>query len=277
MKFFLPEVKLEGSKYLYFCKDRPRYATATDIFCLDDERIIIASMYESKLYLSRVEEGQLNIIQELKTKKPIDLFDFKDNLIVSANAFLDGISTFELENNEIKLIKNIRTPKNIRVHGVHIIDSDRIIFASNNHLVNSISKREVYNCVKLPCKAKDILIHNNKLIAIVSETYPDKKPVNNSKTYLQIYNLETLELLNQVSFEGQADAMSIYKENIFVTIQDLDAVFIFKLKDNEITFTKSIDGFNFPHGIHINLGKMFVTNYGDNSIQILDVEKIIES
>ena len=64
-------------------------------------------------------------------------------------------------------------------------------------------------------------------------------------------------------------------ENGFITVQGDDEVVYFKFVDNKLNIEKRIGGFSFPHGIDYKNNKVAITNYGDNTIRIFDVNELI--
>ena len=46
-------------------------------------------------------------------------------------------------------------------------------------------------------------------------------------------------------------------------------------KDNKLHIEKRISGFNFPHGVDYKNNRIAITNYGDNTIRIFDVNELI--
>ena len=64
-------------------------------------------------------------------------------------------------------------------------------------------------------------------------------------------------------------------EDGFITVQGDDTVVHFKFVDNKLHIEKRIGGFNFPHGIDYKNNRIAITNYGDNTIRIFDVNELI--
>jgi hypothetical protein len=48
----------------------------------------------------------------------------------------------------------------------------------------------------------------------------------------------------------------------------------FKFIDNKLSIVKRIGGFTFPHGVDCKNGKVAITNYGDNTIRIFDINEL---
>jgi hypothetical protein len=97
------------------------------------------------------------------------------------------------------------------------------------------------------------------------------------ESILYLFNLNTLEKLDEVSFHGQTDSLTLSGEDGFITIQGDDTVLHFKLIDDKLSIVKRIGGFDFPHGIDATETKVAITNYGDNTIRVFELEELINS
>jgi|688.fasta_scaffold00011_23 hypothetical protein len=286
IKFKLPELDLSQYKKLY-CGKETRLATATSVSFVDYNTILVPSLLGKKIYLIDINNNSFNIIDEIDCGVYIDLIDFKDNTIITANALspehIDGsISIFKLENRKIKFIKEIIVKKNLRVHGCRFIDNDNIIVASNDKLNSGIyfinlNTNEHTNYVKFNDRVKDILIKDDKLLIITSENAPTKNGeyIDNNST-LYIYDLQSMKKLGELVFEGQVDSICMNDNNGFITVQGKHSLLHFELNGNELIYKKYISGFNFPHGIATMDDKVIITNYGDNSVDIYELEELIK-
>jgi DNA-binding beta-propeller fold protein YncE len=76
---------------------------------------------------------------------------------------------------------------------------------------------------------------------------------------------------------SHGDCIRYYKGIIFISNQVNDTIDILQLKDNIITIIDCITGFSFPHGIDISSNGLylFVSNYGTNTVDIIDIPKRI--
>ena len=94
------------------------------------------------------------------------------------------------------------------------------------------------------------------------------------ESILYAFNKNTFEKIDEVVFHGQTDSIVVNGEDGFITIQGDDTVLHFKFVDNKLSIVKRIGGFSFPHGIDYKNNKVAVTNYGDNTIRIFDVDEL---
>jgi hypothetical protein len=284
MKFKLPEIDLSGYDYL-FCGNGKRKATSTDVIYISEDRLIASSLLSKKLYLVSVDGEELNIIDEITTDGFIDLMDYKDGVIVASNASVDGLygsaSIFKIVDDKIISVKTINAPNRIRTHGCLIVDDKHVIIGSNDERAAglyflNIDTKEFYKTIKYSLRVKDLCFNGDKLLVITAETAPSEGQVTVSNSILYLYDFKSMELLNSLTFKGQCDAISMVGEDGFITLQCEHSLIHFKLQDNGLKFIKLIDGFNFPHGIDSRFGKVLVTNYGDNSIDILSFSDLIK-
>jgi hypothetical protein len=283
MKFKLPELDLSSHGYL-FCGKEQRKATATDVIYISENRLIASSLLGKKLYLVNVDGEDLNIIDEISTDGYIDLMDYKDEMIVASNASGDGlegsVSIFKIINDKITPIKTIYTSKKVRFHGCLIIDDKNVIIGSNDERTPglyflNIETEEFYNTIKFDLRVKDLCFNDDKLLVVASKTSPGGGKVNVTDSILYLYDFKSMKLLNKLVFKGQCDALCMVGNDGFIALQCEHSLVHFKLQDSNLEYIKLIGGFNFPHGVETKFGKVLVTNYGDNSIDILPLSDLI--
>jgi WD40 repeat protein len=94
------------------------------------------------------------------------------------------------------------------------------------------------------------------------------------RSVIYVFNKNTLKKIDELSFHGQTDSILVNGEDGFVTVQGDDTVLHFKFINGKLSFIKNIAGFNFPHGISSSGNKIAITNYGDNSIRIFDINEL---
>ena len=281
MKFKLPDFNLE--KYpTVFAGQNKRHATATSVSFVTDNLILVASFLNKKIYLISIENGDFTIIDEITTNYCPDLIDYKDGLIITTGNGYGVISIFNFIDNKIVFVKDIVKKQIDQIHGCRIIDNDNVIVTntSNNTYrgcfyvnINSGYVRQFNNFKHYP---KDILIINDRILISSSSSRPsatNKVTVTDSILYL--FEYPSLKQIDELTFYGQTDAVCLSGEDGFITLQAQDSLLHFKLIDDKLSFIKTIPGFSFPHGIASNDTNVIVTNYGDNSIDILPLSDLI--
>jgi hypothetical protein len=121
---------------------------------------------------------------------------------------------------------------------------------------------------------KDTYITENNILLITSGKASPNIKNENITSNLYLYDKNYLKL-DEIEILGQIDGITLNGENGFITLQNEDAIIYFKLLNNKFEVIKKINGFDFPHGISSLNDKIIVTNYGDNSIDILNISDLI--
>lgn len=285
IKHFLPKIDLSQYNKLY-CGTETRLATATSVSFVNYNKILVPSLLGKMLYLIDITNNEFKIINQLYTGVYSDLIDYRNGIIISANALSpnhpDGIvSVYSLINDNISFIKDFKIKDKLRIHGCRFLDDSNILVASNDkndsglYFLN-INNGQITKYVKFDLKVKDVYILDDKLFVVTSESAPTKKDKYIDKnSILYLYKLSTMEKLDELVFEGQADSICVINNNGLVTVQGKHSLFQFEVVFDKLINKKYISGFNFPHGISYMNDRVIVTNYGDNSIDIYDMEELI--
>lgn len=285
IKHFLPKIDLSQYNKLY-CGTETRLATATSVSFVNYNKILVPSLLGKMLYLIDITNNEFKIINQLYTGVYSDLIDYRNGIVISANALSpnhpDGIvSVYSLINDNISLIKDFKIKDKLRIHGCRFLDDSNILVASNDknnsglYFLN-INNGQINKYVKFDLKVKDVYILDDRLFVVTSESAPTKKDKYIDKnSILYLYRLSTMEKLDELVFEGQADSICVINNNGLVTVQGKHSLFQFEAVSDKLINKKYISGFNFPHGISYMNDRVIVTNYGDNSIDIYDVEELI--
>jgi hypothetical protein len=267
--------------------NRKRFSTATAVAFINENLFVSAAFNSKKLYLVEITENGHNILQEVKTRHSPDLMKYKDGMILTSDypfmepdghasiyKFVDGKIVFDWE---IALI-------NTKAHGCEIIDKDNIIITSNSDhnrgilfidISTGIIKKNFNDVKHYP---KDVCIVGDVLFTVCAASLPQiGKTTVIKESIVYAFDKNTLEKIDEKTFHGQTDSIVVNGEDGFITIQGDDTVLHFKFVDNQISIVKRISGFNFPHGIASIGSKVAVTNYGDNTIRIFDIDELKNS
>lgn len=268
--------------------NRNRYSTATAVSFINENLLVSAAFNSKKIYLIELlEDGTHKILDVVKTKNNPDLLDYKDGVILTSDyPYMQPNghgSLYDLVDNKIVFRKQIVLP-NTKAHGAEIVDDKTIIITSNSdHNVGVLfidieSHQVIKNLNNMKHYPKDVFIQGDRMLVVCAESLPQiGKTTVIKESILYLFDLNTLEKLDEVSFHGQTDSLTLSGEDGFITIQGDDTVLHFKLIDDKLSIVKRIGGFNFPHGIDSIGNKVAVTNYGDNTIRIFTLEELINS
>ena len=268
--------------------NRTRYSTATAVSFVNDNLLVAAAFNSKKIYLIELlEDGTSKILDVVKAKNNPDLLDYKNGVILTSDyPFMQAnghASLYDLVDNKIVFRKQIVLP-NTKAHGAEIVDDKTIIITSNSDhnrgvlFIDIESHQITKNLNDFKHYPKDAFIKDDRMLVVCAESLPQIGQTTVIKeSILYLFDLNTLEKLDEVSFHGQTDSLTLSGEDGFITIQGDDTVLHFKLIDDKLSIVKRIEGFNFPHGIDATETRVAITNYGDNTIRIFELQELINS
>lgn len=266
--------------------NRERYSTATAIAFITEKLFIAGAFNSKKLYLIEIQENNsFKTLQVLQTNVNIDLIDYKDGMIAASGypftSSTGYLSLYDLIDNVIVHRKDIPLPST-KAHGVEIIDEYGVIITSNGennrglHFINIDEGKLVQNFSDFKYFPKDCFIYGDRILFVTSEVLPQIKESSIIKeSILYLYKLSTLEKIDEFTFEGQTDSLTLLGENGFITVQGSDELFHFSLVNDRLTFIKRIPGFNFPHGIDSFNNTIGITNYGNNQLYFYQLGELL--
>jgi hypothetical protein len=283
MKFKLPDFDTTNFPKAYV-GHRLRIATATDVHFVSDTKILVASLANKKIYFIDI-TNEIKIIDEIDTPNYPDLIDYKNGDIITANNPIfklgethGSISLFQLINDKLFFKKNIIL-ENIKPHSCNFLDKDNVIVCNvgdnkTGCLILNLNEEKYTIFNNFKNYPKDTYITENNILLITSGKASPNIKNENITSNLYLYDKNYLKL-DEIEILGQIDGITLNGENGFVTLQNEDAILYFKLLNNKFEVIKKINGFDFPHGISSLNDKIIVTNYGDNSIDILNISDLI--
>ena len=268
--------------------NRSRMSTATAVAFVNKDLLLSAAFNSKKIYLIELlPDGSSKILDVVKAKNNPDLMDYKDGVILTSDyPYMQPnghASLYDLVDNKIVFRKQIVLP-NTKAHGCEIVDDKTIIITSNSDHnvgvlfidIESHQVTKVLNNIKH--YPKDVYIQGDRLVVVCAESLPQiGKTTIIKESILYLFDLTTLNKLDEVSFHGQTDSLTMSGEDGFVTIQGDDTVLHFKLVNDKLSIVKRIGGFSFPHGIDTIGNKIAITNYGDNTIRVFELDELINS
>jgi hypothetical protein len=266
-----------------FAGSRERYSCATAVAFINENLLVSAAFNSRKLYLIELTENGHNILQEVKTKHSPDLMKYKDGMILTSDYpymepnghgsiydFVDGKIVFR---KEIPII-------NTKIHGCGIIDHSTIILTNQNVdnkdcLFIDVPTGNIIKRFKdFDYYPKDTFVFGDRILIICAGSIPDiGKKVVTEESVLYLFDKD-LNKLDEMRFFGQTDSLTLIGEDGFVTIQSHDEVLHFNLINDKLSIVKRIKGFDFPHGIDSFEDKVAITNYGDNTIRIFNLDEL---
>ncbi len=277
MKFHLPDFdKSRFSKVAI--NGRLRYATASGVSYVDENHVLVVSFLERKLYLIDCVTEQ--IVDTTYNPGYGDTLDYKDGLATVINLPCledkDGsITLFEVDEKEIIFKKKILLPEYMS-HGGCILNKSNMIFTNTFNSKRGIywlnlESEEIYKQFNgFQFYPKDVCVWGDYLLLTVSDTPPGVPIVPNPISMLYLFDSQ-LKILDVAAFAGMSDEVCFNGTVGFVSLQNLDTLQQFKIEDNRIIKDGVLSIFNFPHGVAVNDKFVAVTNYGDNSVEVIAI------
>lgn len=267
--------------------NRKRFSTATAVAWINDGLLVSAAFNSRKIYLIKLEEdGSYQTLDSLKFSYNPDLMDYKNGVIATSDyPFSDPhghTSIFNIVDNKIVHRKSITIP-NTKSHGCKILDDNTVIITSNSDHnkgcmfidIETGKVKKLFTDMKH--YPKDVHIQGNRMVVVCAASLPQiGQTTVIRESILYLFELDTLKKLDEVTFHGQTDSLTMENNHVFVTIQGDDTVAGFTLIDDKLTYIGRAGGFNFPHGIDAYNGKVAVTNYGDNTIRIFTTSELLD-
>lgn len=264
--------------------NRDRYSTATAVAFINENLFVSAAFNSRKLYLVEITSEGHNILQEVKTKHSPDLMKYKDGVILTSDyPYMEPnghASIYDLVDGKIVFRKEIPLI-NTKAHGCTIIDDKTIIITSNSDhnrgllFIDIDSGRIIKTFNGFQHYPKDACIVGDVLFTVCAASLPQiGKTTVIKESILYAFDKNTLQKIDEATFHGQTDSIVVNGEDGFITIQGDDTVLYFKFVENRLSIIKKIEGFNFPHGISCLNNKIAVTNYGDNTIRIFELDEL---
>lgn len=265
--------------------DRKRYSTATAIAFISEDMFVSAAFNSKTLYLVQLlPDGAYKILDIKKTRHSPDLMKYQDGLLLTSDYPYkepDGhASLYRVEGNKIRFIKEIRVPKT-KVHGCWILDPKTIMVTSNSDHNRGLlsfdvdTGRLIKNFSAYQHYPKDVCVDGDFLFIVTSVSLPQiGRTTVIKESILYVFDKNTLEKIDEVTFHGQTDSIAFRGGEGFITVQGDDSVVCFAFSCGKLSILHRVEGFSFPHGISVLNSKVAVTNYGDNSIRIFDRDEL---
>ena len=267
--------------------NRKRYSTATAVAWIDDNKLVSAAFNSRKIYLIELkDDGEHQILDSIKAPYNPDLLDYKNGVIATSDyPFSDPhghTSIFDVVDDKLVYRKSITLP-NTKAHGCEIVDENTVIITSNSDfnkgcLFVDINKGTVkHNFTNIDHYPKDAYIKDDRLLVLCAKSLPQiGQTTVIGESVLYLFNLSTLERLDEVRFHGQTDSLTMDGNDVFITIQGDDTVAHCTLIDDKLSYIGRAGGFNFPHGIDALNRRIVVTNYGDNTLRIFTKDELLQ-
>lgn len=280
----LPDLTGRGLRPVYL-ERRSRYATVTSVRLLDPETLVCASFLEKKLYLVRfdVAQGTHRILDEIPTTHrgiPVetDLADADPSgeLVALSNFHHGSVGLYRREADRLAFVRDVDFGLDAKVHGVRFSSSDLVAVTVGSgptgvRFFDLASGRPTIH-VDLPRKTQDLaFLSEREMIVLAVHGAPRRRrQVDYASDVCRVrFDPATgrCEVGSLRTFEDtHFDACVLYGGRLFLTDQRNDRVEI--LDPDSLEIVGSLCGYDFPHGIDVRFGRVAVSSYGTNTLDL---------
>ena len=285
-----------SAPHIAFIKDKPRNSGLTSLRFIGPNRLVCADFNEKKMYLVEMGESGLKLIAAvptiIKDGTPVqtDLLDVTaDGLVVVSNFYQGTQSFYRIQRDSLTFVSELKVSNFTGCHGVRFVPgySDLIWITycgkGNKYIVIADYKTgRVLHGLQMPEQLQDAAFIGRHVLVPARTDHISISGPHPGKMYSTVYLLQLPENLLQSPpivvdtwhGEGHLDAMVEFGTQAYSANQYTDEVDIFGITpDEKIEKRGSIPGFWLPHGLDIRKdGLMGVTNYGDNTLRLLQLD-----
>ena len=288
----LPDINTSKCNELYV-GNRMRLATASGCCFISENILVINHLAGQKIFIVSFDYQKCTYksINQIDTtfnndKCITDLIDGMNKLIATSNFDTKSFSIYEIDGECISKLKDYQSPELGYCHGIKFYDENIICFTTVN--INyicfyDILKNNILFKFDLEIgRPKDVcFVSDNKMIALYTGNNPGKDEYNliNSIVCLLHFNLNKQEYVILSEFvvpDSQLDCCVCNNNLVFITVvrESEDSVLILSSDNNTLSYHDELTGFNIPHGVALRNDLLAVTNYGDNTVKIINLNLI---
>lgn len=281
-------------------KDRVRNSGLTSVRFVSDTTLVAADFACKACYFVRLDGNEMVILDRHDTViadgSPVetDLIDYHDGAFIVSNFYQGTFSRYALENGRIRFLGEVDAggPPNLHglryvpghpnlvwltwcnarrpCHGIfdtgsgkllHVFDTDQqcqdvafvdghaVVFARTDHIT----------------KGAEVSAARRRALRMFATAYVYRLPDDLMRA--------PPVLVSRWTGEGHLDAAKETADGrILCANQYLDRVDIFRVSGaGVLSLVAVIDGFQLPHGLDIAGGRIAVSNYGDQSLRLMDL------
>jgi len=281
-----------AKKSTFYVGSKSRLATLTGVCFTSSDHLITAHLVGECLHCIEFDfdDKKSRVLSTIEStfdgaNTIVDLIKFDGSKRIIASNFDAGSATlYELFDDKIKHLTDITLPEGKgNCHGVSFFNEEIVCLSTNKNYLFFINTHtgKILAEFRLPYHIKDICTYKqNELLLCFAIKSPSSqiKPTYGSGVYYIHVDLERnkLSIVDKRYFWPAAfDAICKDKTtNVFyVTDQYGCRVISFKLSKGKIAPLGEYRGFDFPHGIDINKSLLAITNYGNTSLDLLNIDK----
>lgn len=280
-------------------KNKTRNSGLTSVCFADDHRLVAADFNEQMLYLVNINGDKIDFVASHPTQisdgttVQTDLMDVHDDRLAVTNFYQGSVSFYRFTKNMIQFESELNLNPHSGLHGVRFVPgSPDLVWLTycnpkfRRHQIVDVAARSVLHDFEVDQQCQDVAFVGNFAVVFARTNHikrgTEKVPLLSRRrrmfatayVYRLPMNLRTSppEFVSRWKGNGHIDATKGSGNRIYAANQYLDRIDVFELShDGLLALNSKIKGLKMPHGIDVRGGKLAVTNYGDQTLRILDI------
>lgn len=285
--------------HLVTIKDKTRNSGLTSVCFVDQDRVLCADFNDKRVYLASIRDGALEILDTHPTVNAdsdhvqTDLMDYHDGRFVVSNFYQGSVSIYRLEGDKICFDGELNHNDYIGLHGVRFIPGHPGLLwitycgvKNKCHQIIDIETKEVIHHIDTDQKCQDVAFVDGRAVVFARTDHikegSAKARLFSKKWWMYasayIYEVpsdlrnDAPKFLNKWKGKGHIDACKSHNGEIYAANQYLDRVDVFALSaKGKLSLNRTIKGMEMPHGLDLYDGKLAVTNYGDQTLRVMEL------
>ena len=286
MNISFDNINNQRENYFAYVRDRPRYATMTDVVFINQRLLLCASFADRNIIiydLGDADKGAFSGILDNHVYEPynanIELIDYDHNnsLIYSSHVLLMQVRISTLMQSKIIEMQIIDMSNFGQIHGVHVYQNS--VYCTSIYPTGFLIKdQQIIYQADAPQQIQDICCY--KHYQFITTTKCSVSKFKNRNEGVEFPESSIIEITTDAHFKfdkSRFDGIYIDSETaqLFVCDQYNSKVLIFKIIEPMETPDKislmpvtEITDLPFCHGCHYYQNKLATACYGNNSIKI---------
>lgn len=284
--------------HLATVRERIRSSGLTSVRFLDDTTLITGDFGGKCLYLVRLDGDKMTILDRhdsvIASGEAVetDLMDYHDGRVIVSNFYQGTFSLYEIADGKIRFFREVAAGGPRNMHGLRFVPGAShlvwLTFCNAKdpcHIIYDLADDRVLHRLSTAQQCQDVAFVNGHAVVFARTDHITKGAVTRIHLkkrvmYATAYvyrlpdNLETAPpvLVSTWRGRGHIDAcVETEGDRILSANQYLDRVDVFALDPSgRLRLQGFVPGFRLPHGLDVRGDKVAVTNYGDQTLDVID-------
>lgn len=268
-----------------FIGERSRLSSATSVAFLDNGTIACAHFAARKIYAYRfdLDGGTHEKLSELDTtyngiRCQTDLMAHDGHGRIAVTNFLAKTCTmYQYDGTGLRLAHYLPYDAGDVVHGIKFYSDALLAMTSRRnssgiHFFEPDRRDPVYILRSDRNSVQDFCFISDRRLAVVSTTKsPGPNPKDMWDAHIDIVDFDLASRTDSIveSMEvkcAHLDNIVFYNSHLYASDQYNNA--ILQIDPESLQVVKRHEGFDFPHGLAVDNGRLAVSNYGSNTVEI---------